>query len=221
MRKDVEALRKKVEAGGVTFQYLHLDSRTLARYLKAHGTVDDAYQKMVATEEWRKDFKVASISATTPGVRRMSASNLAQVVDGRDKLGRPVVVVTARNHSLFGRDMNDMTQYIIHVLELICSRCGNEGEDDIPDNMCLVFEMLGFGLSCMDYPALRKLYTLMTDHYPERLGVCLILNAPLIFSGCWPIIRSWLDENTASKIKFVKTDSIKEYLDTSILPHDM
>ena len=86
---------------------------------------------MVATEEWRKDFKVASISATTPGVRRMSASNLARVVEGRDKMGRPVVCVMARNHSLFGRDMDDMTQYIVYVLvserESVCVSVGEEG----------------------------------------------------------------------------------------------
>lgn len=220
MRKDVEALRQRVAESSVAFQHMHVDTRTMARYLKAHGNVDDAYQKMVATEEWRRDFKVSTITASTPGVRRMSGNKLAQVVEGRDKVGRPVVVVTARNHSLIGRDMDDMTQYIVHVLEAICARCGNEGEDT-PDNMCLVFELRGFGLTCMDYPALRKLFTLMTDHYPERLGLCLVMNAPLIFSGCWPIIRSWLDENTASKIKFVNAESIAEHLDPSILPDDM
>ncbi|KAG0725769.1 Phosphatidylinositol transfer protein CSR1 [Chionoecetes opilio] len=122
----------------------------------------------------------------------MGVTRLAVLVDGRDKVGRPVVFVTARNHSLIGRDMDDMTQYMVHVLVRVhmCT-VRQRGQESMPDNMCLVFELKGFGLTCMDYPALRKLFTLMTDHYPERLGVCLILNAPFIFTGCWPIIRSW------------------------------
>ncbi|XP_050739755.1 uncharacterized protein LOC127010056 [Eriocheir sinensis] len=218
MKEDVEAFRRKVQAEGATFTYLHVDSRTLARYLRAHGSVEDAYKKLMATEQWRKETKVSNLTASTPGVRRMSTTNLAEILDARDKKGRPVAIVAVRNHSLLGRDMDDMIQYMLYTLEKIQAQCGTEKEPDVPDNICLLFDMRGFRLTCMDYPALSKLFYFMQDHYPERLGVCLVLNAPLIFSTCWPIIRAWLDENTASKIKFVKMENIDEFLDSSLVP---
>lgn len=59
---------------------------------------------------------MSSITASSPGVRRMSTTNLAQVLDARDRKGRPVAVVAVRNHSLIGRNMDDMTQYMLYTL---------------------------------------------------------------------------------------------------------
>ncbi|KAG0718332.1 hypothetical protein GWK47_052588 [Chionoecetes opilio] len=110
-----------------------------------------AIAKLLGSEEWRREHKVSTITSTSPGVVRMGVTRLAVLLGGRDKVGRPVVVVTARNHSLIGRDMDDMTQYMVHVLVSVCT----------------------------------------------------------------------LDENTASKIKFVKTETIGEHFDPSILSSDM
>lgn len=50
----------------------------------------------------------------------------------------------------------------------------------------------GFSFYNMDYGFVKQLIWLLTRRFPERLGRCLLLNAPLIFSGCWSIIRLWL-----------------------------
>ena len=59
------------------------------------------------------------------------------------------------------------------------------------DNLCIVFDLKEFGLSCMDYQMIKNLIWLLSRHYPERLGVCLILNSPGLFSGCWGVIKGW------------------------------
>jgi len=43
----------------------------------------------------------------------------------------------------------------------------------------------------MDYQVIKNLIWLLSRHYPERLGICLVLNAPTLFSGCWGIIKGW------------------------------
>lgn len=63
--------------------------------------------------------------------------------------------------------------------------------EEVVDNLCIVFDLRDFGLSCMDYQVLKNLIWLLSKHYPERLGVCLILNAPALFSGCWAVIKGW------------------------------
>ncbi|XP_042220161.1 CRAL-TRIO domain-containing protein C589.09, mitochondrial-like isoform X4 [Homarus americanus] len=166
---EVMELRERLLSSGISITHMKIGEKTMKRYLKAHHTVDAAYEKIMATNSWRGEFGVASITADIPGVKRETAT----------------------------------------------SKCIEDGLD----NICLVFDMKDFSMMCMDYTVLKNLFTIMTDHYPERLGVCVILSAPFIFSACWIIIRSWLDENTAGKIKFIKSnDDLRLYIDPSFLP---
>jgi len=43
----------------------------------------------------------------------------------------------------------------------------------------------------MDYGFVKQLIWLLSRRYPERLGKCLIVNAPFLFTGCWALIRLW------------------------------
>lgn len=102
--------------------------------------------------------------------------------------------------------------------ETACNKCFEE----VTDNLCIVFDLAGFSTSCMDHQLVKNLIWLLSKHYPERLGVCLILNAPTIFSTVWPVIRGWLDENTSKKVVFVGSEmELCNYLIPDILPTDM
>lgn len=39
-----------------------------------------------------------------------------------------------------------------------------------------------------------------SDYYPEIMGQCLVVNAPMIFTGVWAIVKGFLDEKTRRKI---------------------
>jgi len=107
-----------------------------------------------------------------------------------------------------------MQQFIIWLME----RGRYKLRDENP--MCsIVFDMTGFGLSNMDYGLVKYLLEIFRDYYPETLGVCLILNSPWIFRGCWALIKPWLDPKTAKKILFVNSQSLLEdYLDIDYVP---
>jgi hypothetical protein len=38
------------------------------------------------------------------------------------------------------------------------------------------------------------------DHYPERLGTCIVINAPFMLSFAWKIIQGFLDDVQKAKI---------------------
>lgn len=59
--------------------------------------------------------------------------------------------------------------------------------------------------ACMDYDAVKLIVNILQYNYPETLSVALILNAPMLFSACWAVIKPWLDPVTAAKCVFVKT----------------
>jgi len=71
--------------------------------------------------------------------------------------------------------------------ELACKKCSEE----IIDSLCIVFDLQDFSTTNMDYQFVKNLIWLLSHHYPERLGVCLIINAPTVFYGCWAVIKPW------------------------------
>ena len=41
-----------------------------------------------------------------------------------------------------------------------------------------------------------------SDYYPEVMGNMFIVNAPMLFSGIWAVVKGFLDEKTRNKIMF-------------------
>lgn len=50
----------------------------------------------------------------------------------------------------------------------------------------------------------RATNKIMARHYPERLGYALIISAPWLFNATWTAMKTFLDPDTVSKIRFVK-----------------
>ncbi|XP_039295337.1 CRAL-TRIO domain-containing protein C3H8.02 [Nilaparvata lugens] len=191
---------------------------SLRRYLRAFKTVDAAFQGIIKTNKWRVEYDVAGLTADCELVKTHLAQNKARVLRHRDMAGRPVIYIPAKNHSAADKDVEDLTKFIVYCLEDACKRCFEE----VVDNLCIVFDLRDFGLSCMNYQVVKNLIWLLSRHYPERLGVCLVINAPALFTGCWAIIGGWLDENTSSKVTFVNNEmDLCHYLIPDILPTDM
>ncbi|CAG9859493.1 unnamed protein product [Phyllotreta striolata] len=191
---------------------------SLKRYLRAFKTVDEAFKAILKTNKWRIDYQVNSLKIDSPEIDRNLKSNKAKVLRHRDMTGRPVIYIPAKNHNANNRDIDELTKFIVYCLEDACKRCFEE----VIDNLCIVFDLKDFGMACMDYQLIKNLIWLLSRHYPERLGVCLIINSPALFSGCWAVIKGWLDENTTSKVKFVSSEEeLCKYLIPDILPTDV
>ncbi|KAG6448784.1 hypothetical protein O3G_MSEX005669 [Manduca sexta] len=189
---------------------------SLKRYLRAFKTVDAAFQAVIKTNKWRSEYKVADLQNDSELIAKYS--DKARVLRHRDLVGRPIVYIPAKNHSSSDRNIDELTKFIVYCLEDASKKCFEE----VVDNLCIVFDLNNFTLSCMDYQVLKNLIWLLSRHYPERLGVCLIINAPTFFSGCWAVIKGWLDENTAGKVTFVNSEmDLCKYLIPDILPTDM
>lgn len=191
---------------------------SLRRYLRAFKTPDDAFKAILKTNKWRKVYGVEDLNLDTPAVKQNLEANKARVLKHRDLHGRPVVYIPAKNHSATDRDIEELTKFIVFCLEEAGKKCFEE----VIDNFCIIFDLQDFSLSCMDYQVIKNLIWLLSRHYPERLGVCLIINSPSLFSGCWAIIKGWLDENTSSKVVFVNSEAeLCTHLIPDILPTDV
>jgi hypothetical protein len=57
------------------------------------------------------------------------------------------------------------------------------------------------------YSFIRGMSAVDSDHYPERLGCCLVINAPVMLSIAWRIVEPFLDSVTKSKIQIMSSPS--------------
>ena len=51
------------------------------------------------------------------------------------------------------------------------------------------------------------------DYYPEIMGNMFIVNAPMLFTGVWSIVKGFLDQRTRDKIKIMGGKFQKEILE--------
>ncbi|XP_055683063.1 uncharacterized protein LOC129789952 [Lutzomyia longipalpis] len=213
--EDLKALKERMQLIAEADPTQYHNEFSLRRYLRAFKTVDAAFQAILKTNKWRENYGVKDLEQQ-PAIQ----NNLlkARVLNHRDITGRPVIYIPAKNHNSSERDIDELTKFIVYCLEKACQKCFEE----VTDNLCIVFDLAEFSTSCMDYQLVKNLIWLLSKHYPERLGACLIINSPAIFSTIWPVIRAWLDENTSSKVFFVNSEEeLCKYLIPDILPNDM
>lgn len=214
--EDVKQLKERMAIIASADPSQYHNEYSLRRYLRAFKTVDNAFQAILKTNKWRQKYAVDELRNDKELIEKFA--NRVQVLRHRDKFGRPVVYIPAKNHNASDRDIDELTKFIVYCLEEASKKCFEE----VIDNLCIVFDLANFSLSCMDYQVIKNLIWLLSRHYPERLGVCLIINAPTLFSGCWAIIKGWLDENTAGKVTFVNSETeLCEYLIPDMLPSKM
>jgi hypothetical protein len=58
-------------------------------------------------------------------------------------------------------------------------------------------------------------------HYPERVGTIFVINAPLYFSALWTMVRPFVPERTAAKMRTLRgnfQEELKAVVDSSVLP---
>lgn len=66
-----------------------------------------------------------------------------------------------------------------------------------------ILDLNGFSskmISKKVYAQIQLAAKIGSDYYPEIMGQCYIVNAPMIFTGVWAIVKGFIDEKTRRKI---------------------
>ena len=77
------------------------------------------------------------------------------------------------------------------------------------ETFVLVVDAAGWSLKLATQDAftfIKGMASTDSDHYPERLGTMLLINAPSVLSFAWRIIQTFLDDVTRAKIRIMGTD---------------
>ena len=103
---------------------------------------------------------------------------------------RPIGLIKVKNHDPKDKDIDKYMAYIVWIYEQGCKCCN----DDEVDNFCAIIDLDGFSRSYFELKTIQaiiKFRKVGHENYPERLGVCLFINAPPMFKRFWSFIKPW------------------------------
>ena len=197
-----------------------VDEDSIIRFLKAFLTVNDTLNALDEYCNWRvnKDVDgIASIDISTDEkLLKEQAKDRDQILnDHYDRCGRPILLLTVRNHDKHHNDHESLFKYFLNRMEAISNIAEEKAFDK---RIVLIFDLKGFGMRNMDYTFVKDLLHVLMVYYPERIGMCFIIHYPWIFLGCWKIIRLWMNEVTRSKFIFAGKSQIDDFIDLGSLP---
>jgi len=207
----IDAVRRAAHTSQSTFA----DNDCIHRFLRAYdGDTEKAAAALSRTLLWRLEKQPWTLECTTC-LNEPLSHNLRVV--GIDKEGRPVTY-TCFGQALYRFDPDAINLHLTRTMEdAFAASTAREARGAPASESCVwVVDMFGFSLLKDSNPRTCLLAAQLLDHYPERLGRCVIIDAPSIFSGTWNTLKRVVNEHTVSKVCFVRsTDgTLETELDT-------
>ncbi|KAK6130642.1 hypothetical protein DH2020_035617 [Rehmannia glutinosa] len=178
---------------------LYCSDASISRYLRARNwNVKKAVKMLKATLKWRLEFKPeeirwddVAVEAETGKIYRSSY---------KDKYGRPVLVMRPRCQN--SKSIKGQIKYLVYCMENAILNLPQDQEE-----MVWLIDFHGFNLSNISIKVTRETAHVLQEHYPERLGVAILYDAPKIFEPFWMVAKPFLEQKTANKVKFAYSDN--------------
>lgn len=187
---EVEPLEDEVE-------FFNSD-QTLIRFLKAREwNVDDAETLLKSTVQHRRVTKPLHIDChwchDRPGHHSMR-----QV--GFDESGRPVIYSSFAQASTHKNTVEDSVTHCTYLIENAKRTMGLG-----ISTWVWIIDCSGMTLTACNPKLGYGVTQVMSNHYPERLGLVICLNHSPVFQGVWKAIKVFLHPNTVAKMKLVRS----------------
>lgn len=216
--------KKELSAEGFYDPQKH-DDHILLRFLRARKFQIAASKKMwIDYQNWRKEFGTDDILRTFefpeyPVVKKY----YPRFYHKTDKVGRPVYVellggvdykklmATTDIDRMLKNHVYEYEKLVNYRLPACSKRSGRYLEQS-----CTILDLKNVYLT--QFPTVtslvRQVSTIAQNYYPEMLGKMYIINAPMLFTTVWAVVKGFLDEVTVSKISILGSNYKKQLLET-------
>ena len=211
------------------------------RWLRARNlNVPSAAQMLEHHLEWRASMgvdKIATLSADE--VLGCSADlidqHIPKWVRGRDRAGRPIQWTQWANVDVDAAlEATTIERYLdYHVWKWVHMEhalgAATRDAKRYVGKIVVVVDLDGMRLGqCTRafYHMVRGIASIDGDNYPERLGQCLIVNAPRVFAVVWSGVSRFIDPATQRKLRILNSsgksivEQLSEVIDRSQIPQD-
>ncbi|KAJ3296433.1 cytosolic factor, phosphatidylinositol/phosphatidylcholine transfer protein [Rhizoclosmatium sp. JEL0117] len=221
MKKDLLEL----EGGKYYIPEKHTDHQLL-RFLRARKFELVASKKMwIDSENWRASFGTDTIIETFDFPEHVAALKYyPRFYHKTDKVGRPIYIeqlgalklaelMSVSTEQRMQRNHVHEYERLIKYRMVACAiKSGRHIEQSL-----VILDLKGIQLSTFSqvYGIVKSVSSIAQDYYPEMLGKMFVINAPMLFTGVWSLVKPMLDEATVQKINILGS-SYKEALLTCI-----
>lgn len=168
----------------------------LLRYLRAQKhVVTEAMNMLTTTVEFKKSFQGVGVDRITIDTCLNEVATRKAVSHGHDTSGRPCFYLQSKRH--FKKDPLETERFAVWFMETWLKKV------EPGTVICAICNLKGISFANMDMASTKFMIDVYQNHFPEILGVCLVLNPSLVFWGLYKLIRPFLDPVVASKIVFI------------------
>jgi len=177
---------------------------TLCRYLRARDwDHDKSFAMITKSLEWRASYQPHKIKAEDVVIELNNQGKMYR--NGYDRYGRPVIYMKPGLDNTGGNEREVKVKYLCYLLE----KCSLAAKTNDKEKLCLIIDYKGNQMTSLaQLKVSMDVLSILQDHYPESLGVALMLNAAWTFSMFWNVISPFLHPITKEKIRMVKQFNI-------------
>ncbi|KAJ2850659.1 phosphatidylinositol transfer protein csr1 [Coemansia brasiliensis] len=186
------------------------------RFLRARKwDVDAAMQMLHKALQWRAGQAIDEIVFYGESLLHYHTMQTGLAFAcAKDRLENPVYVVRVRVNLAQNRNIQAIKRFLCWQIET--SQLLAAGQAD--GRVTIVFDMTDFTRENIDLKLVRTLITLLTNYYPETLGMLLLYVNSFLFSSLWTLISPFIDPVVKSKIVMAKSPSdLALFIDSSQL----
>ncbi|KXN84742.1 CRAL-TRIO domain-containing protein C23B6.04c [Leucoagaricus sp. SymC.cos] len=189
----VEGERRKWTSELIEEERFWLSYECILRFLRASKwKTQVAIHRLESTLKWKREFGVYDL--ITNDLISIEGETGKAVLFGFDAKGRPAYyMIPSRQNTEEGLRQ---IQYVVWLLE----RC----IDLMPPGVENLAILINFASKAKS-PSLgtaRAVLNILQDHYPERMGVALVINVPFLVNAFFKLIMPFVDPVTREKVKF-------------------
>ncbi|XP_060083847.1 uncharacterized protein LOC132563105 [Ylistrum balloti] len=172
--------------------------QTLVRFLKAREwNLDNAETLLKSTVEHRRNTKPLHIDCHWCH-ERPGHHSMRQV--GFDESGRPVIYSSFAQASTHKNTVEDSVTHCTYLIEN-AKRTMQLGTS----TWVWIIDCSGMTLTACNPKLGYGVTQVMSNYYPERLGLVICLNHSPVFQGVWKAIKVFLHPNTIAKMRLVRS----------------
>ena len=118
---------------------------------------------------------------------------------------RPCLYYRMKYHVPGLADLDNTLRFLVYMIEKGCQQADKLGSRQI----CVIYDRRGYDKRVKDpnsMKAMKKLIPILQDYYPERLHRYYVMGANWFFRAMFTIVKTFLSEKTASKVKLLADD---------------
>ena len=209
-------------------------SEWLARFLVARDHSVERAEAMVRENDiWRRekflngveipalsnvaDLALAPVETVTSCPAALLERYFDSWMQGMDREGRPIVykkygTLEVSKLIAAGASVESLVRYHVQEQERlsVALREASAARGARVSAATFIIDAAGWHLGLATGDAmkfLRAIADIDQAHYPERLGRLVVINAPLVLSGVYAVVSSWLAPATKSKCRVISWES--------------